>query len=134
MEVDNVLIAEFLEAPKSSYRVGDKIHWNYQPLGVNWYQPDNMKFHLSWDWLMKAVVKISAWKESADSFFVMVEITSSYTRISCMGFSCIVGSYLDSAEELKEDSSIKATYKAVSNFIRYYNVLSDLDKVGIIVQ
>ena len=53
---DNKLIAEFMGLPKE--KVGLKQEVIYGLNQDDWYTPDNLNYHLSWDWLMPVVQKI----------------------------------------------------------------------------
>tara|TARA_R100000655_G_C2988378_1_gene192703 strand:- start:487 stop:870 length:384 start_codon:yes stop_codon:yes gene_type:complete len=53
---NNKLIAEFMGLPKE--KVGLKQEVIYGLNQDDWYTPDNLNYHLSWDWLMPVVIKI----------------------------------------------------------------------------
>jgi hypothetical protein len=53
---DNKLIAKFMELPTEIMGAKEVVY------GMNhddWYTADNLNYHLSWDWLMPVVGKIS---------------------------------------------------------------------------
>lgn len=108
----NVLIAEFMGFVKED-KFYKYIEWdeNSDDFGGQFYiEPQNMYFNTSWDWIMPVVEKIN----EIDNFKFRVEVCykSCYiwdgdVQISVWG-NC--------------ESTIIAVYKAVVEFIKWYNV------------
>jgi len=67
----------------------------------NVFHPDDMKFHISWDWLMPVVLKC---KESVDY---------------CSDDNAL--EYHNTEDEMLSQLSIEDTYQAVVKFIKIYN-------------
>jgi len=67
----------------------------------NVFHPDDMKFHISWDWLMPVVLKC---KESVDY---------------CSDDNAL--EYHNIEDEMLSQLSIEDTYQAVVKFIKIYN-------------
>ena len=106
MEKDNKLIAEFMGFPTQTdvvddrtkaYYVGDIITTdntdNENEDGV--FHPDDMRFHNSWDWLMPVVEKILNKSDNDE----------------------LIERFCANTNHLNHD----ATYKAVVEFIKFYN-------------
>ena len=64
MEENNKLIAEFMGLPKEN--VGLKQEVIYGLNQDDWYTPDNLNYHLSWDWLMPVAEKCLTSDEKTD--------------------------------------------------------------------
>ena len=105
MNIDNnKLIAEFMEL---KYKRG-AYYDEYNKEKVK--QDSNLKFHSSWDWLMPVVEKIENINE-----WVRVEITNNSIIITYMGYNKITHG----------KTKIKTVYKAVVEFIKWYNKKED---------
>jgi len=105
-ENENKLIAEFMQIPKCD-RCGDLDCGQYK-FGVgNYWHPKYMQYSRSWDWLMPVVEKIE---------------TMDYGFKICRK---VVEIYIDSTKEViikkKESCKIDSLYKAVIEFINFYN-------------
>ncbi len=74
---------------------------------------EKLKYHASWDWLMPVVEKIEQMKYNIRS-------TPLYTRI---GYDCEVNKYSEISPiiTIEGETKLKATYKAVVEFIKWYN-------------
>ena len=111
-EEGNKLITEFMGC-------ASQLHLTEHPFTGEYTDPDEFKYHSSWDWLMPVVEKIDA--ILADDDFV----TISYNR-------CLIDVYAPSwifpDKELDSlsfgglgDTRIKATWNCVVEFIQWYN-------------
>lgn len=115
----NELISEFMDAKDSGngWVVIPHRGWGYQRR----HYPKTLKYHKSWDWLMPVVEKISntvikGYPPMNSDELVKVEIiTSSYVRISNLRDTPIF------ANVSIEGSNIMAVWKAVVQFIKWYN-------------
>jgi len=110
---DNKLIAEFMGYPPMTDAVDDRtiaydvggsvmnINNTHNENDDNVFHPDDMKFHISWDWLMPVVLKC---KESVDY---------------CSDDNAL--EYHNIEDEMLSQLSIEDTYQAVVKFIKIYN-------------
>lgn len=107
---NNKLIPEFLKWELYGsgnilyYEVYDKI------AGIDAPKENELKFHISWDWLMLVVEKIESLKESWE--------------VDIFGNSCEIGipkKFNIDEIMFEAETKIKATYKAVVTFIKWYN-------------
>ena len=107
-KTDNELIAEFHDG--TTFDEGGlctdlekKYSWRpgvYDPLRV-----EHLNYHASWDWLMPVVDKIERIKNSDDY------------EVDIFGNCCDIGGRFEAIGKTK----IEATYKAVIEFIKWYN-------------
>lgn len=99
----NKLIAEFMGVENPYY----KGHFT-SPNGVATL-PEDMKYHISWEWLMLVIDKIEG-------------ILPDDSLISITYKTCIIP-VLDGGFdiEISDSTKIGATYKAVVQFIQWYN-------------
>ena len=117
------LIAQFM-GREGKYNKG--LYWvNVE--GVKWVSPKEMKFHTSWDWLMSVVEKIEQQQHGViiHSLFFRegkVSIHAEYQR----RFKTIEIGY----GELKQYQRKEATFRAVVQYIIWYNVQVN-GKIGI---
>lgn len=104
---DNELIAAFMDIPTLEDYKG--IMWDFQRTGKQIYsiRSDELRYDTSWDWLMPVVEKIET-----EKFSVM--IIGKYTRIQRPH------PYKEFATDIC-DSKIQSAYKAVVEFIKWYN-------------
>jgi hypothetical protein len=123
MKTDNELIAEFMgaerrEGPRAFNPDQTLVQWIIKGNPYNqhrddikhWYQPVELKYHESWDWLMPGVEKIE--KENDAIFY----IRNSMAEIELLG-------YPYDLRVTQGNSKLEATYKAVVNFIKWYNIV-----------
>ena len=121
---DNKLIAEFMGYKQSTSKevganlVNNVYEWylkdvEYYYINGDYHREDYLLFHLDWNWLMKVVDKI----ESLGYCLVIGgRTTKNYCEIRGEADD-FTTKYSDSYGETK----IEATYKAVIEFIKYYN-------------
>lgn len=100
----NRLIAEFMGMPKCG-RCEDCGAYQYSAAVI--YQPEDMKYHTSWDWLMPVVEKIDSLGD-----FTLVKIERNYCQIVNQNAPLI---------SIASESKISAVYTAVIQFIQWYN-------------
>ena len=64
IEESNELIAEFMEVRKVIPKDAEQKDTfpRYLPFAYAWYNPDQLKYHIAWDWLMPVIEKISTIK------------------------------------------------------------------------
>lgn len=117
---NNKLIAVFMQIPKCG-RCEDCGAYQYSATVI--YQPEDMKYHTSWDWLMQVVEKI----ESLNSFRNEVAYLDHF-------YVSIFGRMAEISCNNKRDSpnivvwrkshtqpKINMVYGAVIQFIKWYN-------------
>ena len=134
----NKLIVEFMGAKIKSKKFGytstsscDACYW-FEDFNISYdgISVSNLKFHKSWDWLIPVVEKIEnlnlkeffyKWNEEEKTRYnfmsICVDISYNYCNI-------YVELELDPPYEISSvtlDSKIEAVYKAVVNFINWYN-------------
>lgn len=107
-EEGNKLIANFcmverLEDNKYCFFLPDHVLKFASPL--KWLDISEMKFHLLWEWLMPVVEKIESIKDSDDY------------EVDIFGNCCDIGGKIEVVGKTK----IEATWKAVTQFIQWYN-------------
>lgn len=106
MKTENEIIAEFMGG------------WNKDPhtrkYGINiphmknqWWDIDELQYHASWDWLMPVVEKIENMGHS--------------TKIECNGISTTVTISPNVSVWNNPSTKIDKAYKAVVQFIKWYN-------------
>ena len=129
---DNKLIAEFMgyrECPQKLFRMDDEfqsvtIYAEYQEqdeyLTIEAgkrqikYTPNEMEFHISWDWLMPVVDKIESFEDKNRCAKYNVNMLQCWVEIINN----------DTSEEIVEAEGInklQATYHAVVEFIKHIN-------------
>jgi len=103
---NNKLIAEFMGVHQ-----GEHTHFMVEPFALESYADvDDLKYDISWDWLMPVVEKIECTHDNkGDCFNVMME-----------AFECTI-SGLGLTLCLNGHTKMDATYKAVVEFIKTYN-------------
>ena len=91
---------------------------------------NHLKFHTSWDWLMPVVEKIKKIEYSnalysntwtvmmIDNQCVITEYPQAYFINDC---SSVVDRCAETICDVSEDSLLESTYKAVVEFIKWYN-------------
>ena len=120
--IDNKLIAEFMGYPKKQLNKGiarleeNKYVWGqtYYYINGDWHAEDYLLFHLDWNWLMKVVDKIESFEDNNRCAKYNINIEQSFVEI-------IDKNTDDTIVETDADTKIEATYKAVIEFIKYYN-------------
>lgn len=126
-QVNNKLIADFLGWTLNSigvygyYRQFDKLLYNPLTGNDKSYDPDHLAFHVSWEWIMLAVDKI-------ESLGFDTHIFHDEDGQQCQVWNG-VASYTRNSEDMiipnipvpAEVTKLEATYKAVINFIQWYN-------------
>ena len=87
---DNKLIAEFMGYPHMTDAVDDRtiaydvggsvmnINNTHNENDDNVFHPDDMKFHISWDWLMPVVKKIEEQNELIGAHILSTDIDKTY--------------------------------------------------------
>jgi hypothetical protein len=80
---------------------------NEYPIGIGWCTDEHMQYHSSWDWLMPVVEKIEAIENSDDY------------EVDIFGNCCEIGTNDNHSAVGK--TKIEATWKAVVQFIQWYN-------------
>ena len=114
MKENNKLIAEFMGRCGKEY---PDMYWvNIED--TTWTTIDNMKFHKSWDWLMPVVEKIALMQ------WTWVQIIPDVLGKFPAKSSCYIEtgvSRVDFKVSTEESTLIDATYKAVVEFIKWYN-------------
>jgi hypothetical protein len=107
IEQSNKLIAEFMGFTYVNDAPEDFPHGYYTHEEGNWFTVDEFGYHLSYNWLMEVVEKIE---------------TMDYGFKICRK---VVEVYIDSTKEniiyCKENSKLESLYKAVVEFIIWYN-------------
>lgn len=92
-EENNKLIAEFIEVPKHEPDTRTGTYWEVNENDL--YETSELKYHTSWDWLMRVVEHIS------------------YTGIT--------GGILYDLNNALSIADIDGAYKAIVVFINWYN-------------
>lgn len=118
MKTDNELIAEFMGAvvAKEVWGGSGSFHriWNIKHPVNNSdcvYDGVGMKYATSWDWLMPVVEKIES-TELQNSFFPCIKIVGNAVAFDTGG---------DYIYHKNSASKIENVYKAVVDFIKFYN-------------
>ena len=119
---NNKLIAEFMGYPKKQINKGiarleeNKYVWGqtYYYINGDWRAEDYLLFHLDWNWLMQVVDKIESFEDNNRCAKYNINIEQSFVEI-------IDKNTDDTIVETDADTKIEATYKAIIEFIKYYN-------------
>lgn len=116
----NLAIAEFMKLEKDhhAYLTEGRFRTEYLVNGY-WLPLRKLKYHASWDWLMPVVEKIGniSVKSSASynhDLQFRIEIVNGYTKIEGTREAIFFNSSI-------EGTMLMATYKAVYQFITWYN-------------
>ncbi len=122
---NNKLIAEFMGLVKSSYR---NMYWTEKSKeGFGEGELVNLLYHTSWDWLMPVVDRIEGIIDEHGCAKYNVRVEQSWVDI-------IDNHTSDEIVKVDGDNRREATYKAVVEFIKWYNeqdTLTDDDKTRI---
>ena len=90
---DNKLIAEFMGYPPMTDAVDDRtiaydvggsvmnINNTHNENDDNVFHPDDMKFHISWDWLMPVVKKIEEQNELIGAHILSTDIGKTHKEV-----------------------------------------------------
>jgi hypothetical protein len=114
MEASNILIAEFMELENPFNENTDTTLYRYKCIDEKGeYQFDielhEMRYHLSWDWLMPVVDKIESLRdENGNAYRFTIDMGNAQiegTNIEIVGGSC----------------KLDTTYQAVVEFINWHN-------------
>tara|TARA_R110000765_G_scaffold122708_1_gene219369 strand:- start:385 stop:747 length:363 start_codon:yes stop_codon:yes gene_type:complete len=114
MEASNILIAEFMELENPFNENTDTTLYRYKGIDEKGeYQFDielhEMRYHLSWDWLMPVVDKIESLRdENGNAYRFTIDMGNAQiegTNIEIVGGSC----------------KLDTTYQAVVEFINWHN-------------
>jgi hypothetical protein len=106
----NEVIAAFMGA----FYHDDKAEW-YDWKGL--YMGDSLRFHSSWSWLMPVIEEISLRKRIDESYMGIVTIYG----LNRTGIQCYHNERLVKTIDTSDVTGIEATYKAVVEFIEWYN-------------
>lgn len=124
IDLNNELIAEFMEfkfnATDSFGNNNYKLPDVYRTF-LNCSHFDNLHFDKSWDWLIPVVEKIETLQlpQSIVSYTNSIEVMI-YSNECSIEYS---GYQAGTIVSTHEDTKIKAVYKAIVEFINYYNKL-----------
>lgn len=122
---NNKLIAEFIGYPSKSIDsieatlIENSYHWysgrkKFYYISGDYHAEDYLLFHLDWNWLMQAVDKIEEIEDEEGFSQYVFEILMTSVNI-------IDNRYALPVVETFERTKIEATYKAVIEFINFYN-------------
>ena len=122
MEENNKIIAEFMGLNNLKDSKGDA--WDYMNTGKSIYtlRTKNLHYESDWNWLMKVVEKIENTK--IKDYSISTDITDDKTFINVWHYgdggkwSILISNY---NEEYKDFNKIQRTYKAIIEFINFYN-------------
>ena len=130
---NNILIAEFIGYDvnhkiggvdfgfKSDYSEIFRPHYPSKKI-VSSLCVDELQFHKSWDWLMPVVEKIESIEDDSLPY---ISFSKNNFSVTIRNSSCqiISGDYGDTDwfDRFSEGSKIKSVYKAVVEFIKWYN-------------
>ncbi len=128
---NNKLIAEFMSLEKVKeyddednwFYVPDRLHLNNEfsyKNEVDYTKSNMLPYNCSYDWLMPVVEKIEKLGETKDTYGKLVDITTTYIKISkgCANGDFTIDLKLPANSKL---SKLEALYKAVVLFIKWYN-------------
>jgi hypothetical protein len=119
---DNKLIAEFIGYDTKQLNKGvarleeNKYVWGQTHYNIDsqWYKEDELRYHDDWNWLIKAVDKIEEIEDNEGFCQYVFEILMTSVNI-------VDNRYPLPIVETFERTKIEATYKAIIEFIKYYN-------------
>ena len=138
MKTENELIAEFMAYNKYDTQHGAidgnpniVNYYNIKEIpsnsdGMDWHSQHNLMFDTSWDWLMPVVEKISQYvyetRVDNNGYKDVIIQDRAYPRT--FGMIDSGGKWMVRINRMhleQEDTLIKATYKSVVEFIKWYN-------------
>lgn len=131
MDIENKLIAEFMgyefidgefKIPHSDKtRNSDFSEWCYTYGDIDGMfsvgyllAPSNLMYHSDWNWLMEVVEKIENMEDENRCSKYNFEMVQTFVEI-------IDNNNSDTIVEIDKSTKIQATYKAVVEFIKWYN-------------
>jgi hypothetical protein len=116
LEEKNRMIAKFMGFEDESRFIGGhnvmrrKTIWKFGCQQYESYNYDDLKYHISWDWLMPVVEKIESFEGThGNNYKFTIQNETSY--IDCTN--------IISSPSVK--SKIESTYQVVVEFIEWYN-------------
>lgn len=123
---NNKLIAEFMGYPSKSKDsieatlTDNAYHWylgwkKFYYISGDWHTEDYLLFHLDWNWLMSVVDRIESMSYvKGRRYYLSVDKSHVQIRIDRMN-------YQPYSKWGSSNDKLKATYKAVIEFINFYN-------------
>ena len=105
----NKLIAEFMDWTKPFNEIHDATLYKVEQ---GTFELDELQYHTSWDWLMPVVEKIE-FESNPEVRFIIMQHDCEIQEIN--------GGHWRDLIEFNETSKLQATYKAVVEFIKWYN-------------
>jgi hypothetical protein len=115
----NKLIAEFMGSKRDPQGDISEDYEHYNGVGMLGGYAINFSYHLSWDWLMPVVEKIESLELDRNNYEVWIHTWSVDIVSLRKGHSVRKQKIQVDIEE--GDSKILATYRAVIDFIKFYN-------------
>ena len=116
---NNKLIADFIEASKTSNCKDNEMFIPDQTIcridTIELGKGHILKFHKSWDWLMPVVEKIESEFCSSNIHYYSAGMMKQEYVVEFLGYN------IDYDNSQYDKSKIKAVYKAVIKFIKWYN-------------
>jgi hypothetical protein len=115
IEKSNKMIAEFMNVTSVTPENADGTlgRTMYSPYKI-WYSVEELRYHITWDWLMPVIEKISIWKfEDGDYCFPRTFGMQSEEGLFMFRFN--------RHSIFQSETLIEAAYKAVVDFIEFYN-------------
>ena len=125
MEIQNRLIADFIGAVQTYKPYVNTDDMEYDMYGViptiedgenekHYFLPQEMLFDTDWNWLMVVVEKIENMEDENRCSKYNFEMVQTFVEI-------IDNNNSDTIVEIDKNTKIQATYKAVVDFIKWYN-------------
>ena len=125
METENRLIADFIGAVQTYKPYVNTDDMEYDMYGViptiedgenekHYFLPQEMLFDTDWNWLMVVVEKIENIEDENRCSKYNFEMVQTFVEI-------IDNNNSDTIVEIDKNTKIQATYKAVVEFIKWYN-------------
>jgi hypothetical protein len=125
MDIENKLIADFIGAVQTYKPYVNTDDMEYDMYGViptiedgendkHYFLPQEMLFDTDWNWLMVVVEKIENMEDENRCSKYNFEMVQTFVEI-------IDNNNSDTIVEIDKNTKIQATYKAVVEFIKWYN-------------
>jgi len=112
---DNKLIAQFMGGNHNI--LTNMLKLDIYGNGEKWYFYEQLKYNSSWDWLMPVVEKISLMNKTTGFMGVFTLFNLGRTKVQCYNRENLT----KDIDILDQRSGIAPTYKAVVEFIKWYN-------------
>lgn len=120
---NNMLIAKFMGLEHENNGLHFKVRFTENISRSYSYKNEDFRFDISWDWLMPVVKKIERTSINEEYYSFFTSISNVGTTI--MSKTKLGSPNYDFSTSLKEETKLKSTYRAIIEFITFFNKLKN---------